>query len=200
MALHETVLRPECTRPCDMLQLCECRIGACRYPRLCLAGKCCGADSIRALSMCCFMILMDCSSWQAFGLPCQRRAAAKHASEEAQLPGMHQTVLRLVGRPLRVTTFSAVLLIKVLRANISMVSRKALACLLLGLLCTAAFAEDQDVEGEAEDEDYEEEVPDRGFLVVRKKVIEADVVQGKDFTIQLSLHNAGSRQSLTSTP
>ena len=74
-----------------------------------------------------------------------------------------------------------------------MAPRRALAWLLIGLLCTAALAADQEVEGEAEDEDYEEEIPDRGFLIVRKKVIEADIVQGKDFTIQLSLHNAGSR-------
>ena len=80
----------------------------------------------------------------------------------------------------------------------NMAPRRAMAWLLLGLLCTAALAADQDVEGEAEDEDYEEEVPDRGFLVVRKKVVETDVVQGKDFTIQLSLHNAGNRYILQS--
>ena len=116
---------------------------------------------------------------------------------------MRQTLL-WVERPsvpaLPITTFSTGLLTLGLRATSSMVSRRLLACLLLGLLCSAAFAEDQDVEGEAEDEDYEEEVPDRGFLVVRKKVVETDVVQGKDFTIQLSLHNAGSRQSPVPLP
>lgn len=46
-------------------------------------------------------------------------------------------------------------------------------------------------------QDYEEDVPDRGFLVVRKKLLEQDIVQGRQFTVQISLHNAGNRQAVS---
>ena len=45
-------------------------------------------------------------------------------------------------------------------------------------------------------QDYAEDVPDRGFLVIRKKLLEQDIVQGRLFTVQISLHNAGSRQAV----
>ena len=77
-----------------------------------------------------------------------------------------------------------------------MLARRVLALLVLGLLCTVAVrAADSDTEEEAEDEDYEEETVDRGFLLVWKKLIEKDIIQGKTFTVQVSLHNAGSRYS-----
>ena len=76
--------------------------------------------------------------------------------------------------------------------------RTSLAALLLGLLLCGALAQSGDSDSDAgveDEEDYEEEVPDRGFLVIRKKLVEADIVQGKAFTVQLSLHNAGSRHA-----
>ena len=75
------------------------------------------------------------------------------------------------------------------------------ALLLLCLLATVpAFrAQDTDDSSADDDEDYEEPVQ-KGFLIVRKKIFEPDVILGKNMTVIVSIYNAGNRSATVAYP
>lgn len=79
-------------------------------------------------------------------------------------------------------------------------TRLAVAALLLGLLlCTVPVLNAQeDVEDASSGEEEYEEPVERGFLIVRKKIFEPDVILGKNVTVVISVHNAGNRWGVRS--
>ena len=65
--------------------------------------------------------------------------------------------------------------------------------LLLWLVCSVSMLHAQESEeGVSGDEEYEEPV-EKGFLIVRKKIFEPDVILGKNMTVTISIYNAGTR-------
>lgn len=77
-------------------------------------------------------------------------------------------------------------------------TRLAAAALLLGLLlCRIPVLNAQeDVEDASSGEEEYEEPVERGFLIVRKKIFEPDVILGKNVTVVISVHNAGNSAAL----
>lgn len=46
---------------------------------------------------------------------------------------------------------------------------------------------------EDEYEDVDDEIEERAFLVIQKKVLEKEIPDGSNVTVMLTLHNAGTR-------
>jgi hypothetical protein len=67
-----------------------------------------------------------------------------------------------------------------------------LAALAALLLCASFLAAPVRAEGDVVDEEDDYEDEERAFLLVKKSVVEENVVQGQNFTVRLDLFNVGT--------
>mmetsp|Transcript_35736 Transcript_35736/g.63731 ORF Transcript_35736/g.63731 Transcript_35736/m.63731 type:complete len:230 (-) Transcript_35736:247-936(-) len=71
-----------------------------------------------------------------------------------------------------------------------------LAALAALLLCASFLAAPVRAEGDVVDEEDDYEDEERAFLLVKKSVVEENVVQGQNFTVRLDLFNVGTTSAL----
>lgn len=70
-----------------------------------------------------------------------------------------------------------------------------LAALLISCVILPAFAQDDEIE------DIEVVEEEKAFLIVRKNILDREkVVVGKSVTVEIELHNAGTRSVLLAFP
>lgn len=74
-----------------------------------------------------------------------------------------------------------------------MTRRLAFAFIFVLVLSISHLVVNDEYEEVDEYEDVDEEVEDRAFLVVQKKVLEEEVPDGSNVTVVLTLHNAGTK-------
>ena len=64
-----------------------------------------------------------------------------------------------------------------------------LSALLLASYLIGGCCQDED----PEIEDEEDFVEEKAFLLTRKSIVDKDIVVGKNLTVQIEIHNAGTR-------